>query len=174
MFTQNGRMKAQSPLFPWVNRKAVGEVKALIITLVILFTITMNVSAAAISAPVCNPDAFCAAISQPQPNWFAPQLVTSATTLVQSGPGANFDSYGELPAGFISRVTGISEDGDWWVIPLPSSITKDGKGWVKSTTVTTDNVQAMPDWLKNCDPLDYCGYILAHSPQYVPVRRASS
>jgi hypothetical protein len=38
-------------------------------------------------------------------------------------------------------ITGISSDGKWWVILLPTEIAKDGRGWVQASMTQTSKVE---------------------------------
>ena len=168
-------MKSHQPGISLVKFVAARAVKALMLGLAILVMMTSKVSAANTPAPACNvEDILCASPNPAQLNGSAPQLVISDATFVHTGPGSDYYSYGDLPAGYISQVVAISEDGNWWAIPLPVTTAPDGLGWVSSSAVTVKNVQAMPGWLEQCDPLTYCGYILSHSPQYIPIKYLSS
>lgn len=150
------------------------ELIPILLVLVFLGMTTMKVSATSIKAPACQPEMLCTSVIQGQLTSFSPQLVVSDTTLVHTGPGLDYLSYGYLPAGANSLVNGVSQDGNWWAIPLPTTIAPDGLGWVSATTITVENAQKLPDWLAHCDRMTYCGFVLAHSPQYVPVRQPSS
>ncbi len=163
------RMKTDLLGMSWLEGKIAPEIKVLLLTLVILGMITMKANAALNLAPNCKPETLCFSLDQAQLDWSTPQMKVSITTPVLAGPGISFSSYGELPEGFISKVIGISEDGNWWVIPLPSNIARDKKGWVDASMMIMQNVKPTPEWLKHCDLMTYCGYILSHSPQYVAI-----
>ncbi len=168
------QLKPERPGLLWLKNKATWAVIALLFLLVIASITSTPVSAAVNVTPNCQPEMLCTAINQGQLVWYSPQLVSVDTTLVQTGPGPDYFSYGDLPLGAISLVSGVSQDGNWWAIPLPTSITPDGLGWVNAKTVAVKNIQPMPGWLQHCDRITYCGYVLSHSPQYVPVMEPSS
>ena len=176
MFTKIMRMKTHQPGSSLAKSVTVRTVKVLtfVALAVVLTILPTRVSAATV--PACHVDiqTFCASIDQKQPAWFAAQMETSATALVHTGPGLDYFAYWQLPAGFASQIIGISQDGKWYAIPLPEAIAQDGTGWIPAAAVNAKNIQAMPVWLEHCDQMTYCGYILAHSPQYVPVMQASS
>jgi hypothetical protein len=102
-------------------------------------------------------------MAQPRPGTYDVQLQVVESTLVRSGPGENFYSYGELPAAFVSRVIGINQLGNWWVIPLPFSAAPDGMGWVDGASVSAGNVSMAPIDPPACQGLAYCDYLQAHS-----------
>lgn len=174
MFNQIQQLKARQPGLSLVNSMTPRTVTVLLLALAMLAALSFKVSAANIPLQACDVADFCAAISHAQPNSFVPQLVIADTTLVRTGPGTNYYSYDDVPVGTISPVKGISQDGKWWAIPLPISFAQDGTGWVPAAAASVKNVEAMPEWLQHCDTMTYCGYILAHSPQYVPVMQASA
>ena len=101
--------------------------------------------------------------SQPQPAALIPQLTLSQTALVHSGPGADYYSYGELPARYVSAVLASDADAAWWVIPLPVSVAPDGLGWVEASAVKASNVVVAAVDLPACGPLPECGYLIEHS-----------
>ena len=74
--------------------------------------------------------------------------VPTATTVeplnVRSGPGTAYYSYGIVPAGTTFEVTGISEDGQWWVVKVPTSVAANGQGWINGNYVETSNVENVP------------------------------
>jgi heat shock protein HslJ len=72
-------------------------------------------------------------------------IVTTTESLnILSGPGSQYPSYGQVPAGTVLEVAGKSPDGAWWVVKLPSSILANGQGWVSGRYVETENVEDVP------------------------------
>ena len=59
---------------------------------------------------------------------------------VRSGPGTDYPIYGVAPAGSVGEVIGVSEDGGWWVIKLPTTIAASGQGWVSAEFVQAENI----------------------------------
>ena len=55
---------------------------------------------------------------------------------VRSGPGSSYPSYGVVPAGTSGVVVDQTPDKSWVAIRLPTSVAKDGKGWVNGSVVT--------------------------------------
>jgi hypothetical protein len=116
-----------------------------------------------------NADHFLAAVQayQSQPGEFDPQVIMTGPTLVHSGPGKDFYSYGELPADFVSPMIGVSKLGDWWVIPLPLTIAPDELGWVEVATVTARNDELARVRLRGCRYFPYCQqYLRIYEPSY--------
>ena len=88
-----------------------------------------------LSAPPVPPDARPTA-----PGGGQPSVRALETIFVRSGPGQTYSSYGSVQAGTILAITGISTDGQWWVVALPTSIASDGRGWVPAGQTTTSKV----------------------------------
>ena len=150
--------------------------KRTVLTVLLLMMVLTAVPAVPVQADntqLCKEDSFCALIALAEPAWFMPQMETSEVTLVRTGPGLTYFGYGDLPAGYRSRIVGVSVDKKWWVIPLPRAIAKDGIGWVSAESTTAKNVQSMPDWLNPCAVTNYCDYVLSNSPQQIRVMRPS-
>lgn len=72
----------------------------------------------------------------------APSATATTNTLVRTGPGAEYEIIGVLLSGQSAKVTGVSPDGDWWVIDFPA--TASGQGWVPDVTVVTENTANVP------------------------------
>jgi hypothetical protein len=167
----------------------------------ILFGLFATIQGSVQAGSTCKPGVICELFDQAQPASYEPQLVVRLPTHAYTGPGFNYLNYGDLPIGISIPVRNISEDGNWWVIRLPTSVTANGLGWVSAADVTVKNVQVLsdwlkhcapmtycgyvlsqtqnqaqsvPDWLANCDPMTYCGYVLAHSPKYITVMTTPS
>jgi uncharacterized protein YgiM (DUF1202 family) len=63
---------------------------------------------------------------------------------VRSGPSTDYPSYGVAPAGSVAAVIGISADGGWWAITIPTNIAANGQGWVSAEFVQADNIGEPP------------------------------
>ena len=57
---------------------------------------------------------------------------------VRSGPGNQYPSYGVAPIGSSAEVLGVSPDGKWYVVAVPSDVASDGRGWVSASYVTLE------------------------------------
>jgi len=64
---------------------------------------------------------------------------------IRSGPTLEFPIYGIAPNGSRAEVLGVSEDGDWWAVRLPTSLASDGRGWVPKVYTTATNVAGVPE-----------------------------
>ena len=63
---------------------------------------------------------------------------------IRGGPSTDYPSYGIAPEGSVGEVIGVSTDGGWWVIKLPTSIATSGQGWVSAQYVQADNIGEPP------------------------------
>jgi len=72
--------------------------------------------------------------------------VTIEPVNVRSGPSSQYPSYGTIPKGSTVSVTGISQDGTWYMIAVPTDISPDGTGWISARYVTLSegNVPVQP------------------------------
>lgn len=80
----------------------------------------------------------------PPPPSGAPTATALEAINIRSGPGTNYPAYGVAPKGAKGEVSGVSEDGNWWVIKLPTSVVGEGQGWVSADWVTTSNTEGVP------------------------------
>ena len=69
----------------------------------------------------------------------APTAEAIDTINVRSGPGVDYPSYGLAKKGDKALILGVSADGAWWVIELPTYVAPDGRGWVSAEYVTATN-----------------------------------
>jgi uncharacterized protein YraI len=58
---------------------------------------------------------------------------------VRSGPGTQYPTYGVAPTSTTFPVIGISEDGIWFLVIVPTDISPDGVGWVNANYVDMSN-----------------------------------
>jgi uncharacterized protein YraI len=63
---------------------------------------------------------------------------------VRSGPGSCYVPYLIAPPGASGEITGVTEDGAWWQLRLPTEVAGTGVGWVSADYVTTTNTDGMP------------------------------
>ena len=71
-----------------------------------------------------------------------PAGIANYNTPIMSGPGTNYVFYGALLGGVTVQVTGVSQDGQWWVINVPPA--PNGQGWVSAAYLTTSGAEAVP------------------------------
>ena len=64
-----------------------------------------------------------------------PYVVTTDVVNVRSGPGNQYDSYGVVPLGTTFPALGLSEDGKWVAVTIPTNVAPDGVGWVNTAYV---------------------------------------
>jgi heat shock protein HslJ len=69
----------------------------------------------------------------------APTAEAIDTINVRSGPGVDYPSYGLAKKGDKALILGVSADGAWWVIELPTYVAPDGRGWVSAEYATATN-----------------------------------
>ncbi len=104
--------------------------------------------------PIITPPLLPTLISFPAPPSNAPQATMREPATLRSGPTLEFPIYGVAPTGSRAEVIGESEDGEWWVLRLPTSLASDGKGWVAKVYTSAVNVGGVteiktPDLPKN-------------------------
>lgn len=92
--------------------------------------------------PIFDPQAAAKARIPPTPAAGAPSIVAKVNVNIRAGPSREFAVLGSLDQGQIAEVIGVSEDGLWWVIKMPSA--NNGQGWVAAAYVTASNAQGVP------------------------------
>jgi uncharacterized protein YgiM (DUF1202 family) len=80
----------------------------------------------------------------PEPAPGAPTVTATTAVNIRSGPGTNYPSYGIAQPGAKGEAIGISEDGQWYVIKIPTTIVGDGMGWVSASYVIPENTGGLP------------------------------
>jgi len=83
-------------------------------------------------------------ISIPTPQPGAPSAETLDAVNVRSGPGTDYAIYGIAPKGMRFEIVGVSEDGGWWVIKIPTQYVGTGQGWVSDDFVKTSDTGGVP------------------------------
>ena len=69
--------------------------------------------------------------------------VTAVTNInIRSGPGTGYQILGKLAVGQTAVVNGISADGQWWYIDVPSPDVS--RGWVSTAYVKAENTTNVP------------------------------
>ncbi len=72
----------------------------------------------------------------------APNVPTGTSTVnlnVRSGPGVQFAILGTVPEGTVGEILGLSPDGAWYAVKVPTSLSGNGQAWVMGTYVTLSN-----------------------------------
>jgi len=96
------------------------------------------------SVPVIKTPDLPKKITPAAPGSGAPAATTIEPVNVRSGPGNAFPSYGTVPIGSTLAVVGVSTDGEYWVVNLPSEIAADNRGWVPARYCKTENTSNVP------------------------------
>jgi uncharacterized protein YraI len=78
--------------------------------------------------PVIQPPVPPPAVTPPPPSTDLPTATALEPLNVRAGPSNIFDSYGVVPKGTTGEIIGVSPDGGWWVIKIPTDIAEDGRG----------------------------------------------
>ena len=85
-------------------------------------------------------------VDLPAPDTGEPTAVVNAPDgiFIRSGPGTNYPDIGVAAFGDSGTITGVSEDGEWWVIEVPVGVSPDGQGWISATWVDASNTEGVP------------------------------
>jgi uncharacterized protein YraI len=78
----------------------------------------------------------------PTPGPGSPSVTSQINLNIRSGPGIGFEIIGLLLQGQSAGVLGVSQDGSWWAINIPSA--DKGRGWVSADYVTAENTDGVP------------------------------
>jgi uncharacterized protein YraI len=78
----------------------------------------------------------------PTPAPEAPSLTANYAVNIRAGPGVEYAVVAQLGQGQIAEVVGVSSDGLWIAINLPSQ--KNGRGWVAGAYVRLTNASDVP------------------------------
>ena len=74
----------------------------------------------------------------------AATVTTFTYVNVRSGPGTQFPIYFVAAPGSTGQAVGITEDGAWYAITLPTTVSGTGTGWVSATYVIPANTEGLP------------------------------
>jgi uncharacterized protein YraI len=94
--------------------------------------------------PVITPPPLPEQVTIATPPPTSATVTTVEPVNVRSGPGTDYPSYGVAPLGTTGEAIGVSADGNWWEVSLPTSLAPDGTGWISAFYLTTQNVQNVP------------------------------
>jgi len=71
--------------------------------------------------------------------------VTTVTFVnVRSGPSLDYEIYFVAPPGSVGQAIGISADGEWYAVMLPTTISATGTGWLSASYVIPTNTEGLP------------------------------
>lgn len=82
-------------------------------------------------------------VTVPTPLPETPKVTALEAINVRSGPGTNYPSYGVAPQGAQGQVIGVSPDGGWWVVKIPTNLVASGQGWVSGQYVQAENTDGV-------------------------------
>jgi uncharacterized protein YraI len=94
--------------------------------------------------PVITPAPLPEQVVIPTPSSTGAFVTTVEPVNIRSGPGTDYPIYGVAPLGTTAEAIGISADGNWWEVNLPTSLAPNGTGWLSGFYVTTQNTQNVP------------------------------
>lgn len=83
-------------------------------------------------------------INPPPPPSDAFVVQTTEPVNVRAGPSNDFPSYGKVPAGTPLEAQGISQDGIWVAVTIPTSFTPSGIGWVNASYLQPFDSASLP------------------------------
>jgi uncharacterized protein YraI/heat shock protein HslJ len=92
-------------------------------------------------------------VTPPKPGEGAPTATTFEPVNVRTGPGTQYPTHGTAPVGSVFEITGVSQDGEWWVVKVSVDISSTGNGWIAARyTETTGDTSTLP--VVETPPLD--------------------
>jgi heat shock protein HslJ/uncharacterized protein YraI len=107
--------------------------------------------------PVITPPLLPTTVNFPAPAPNAPQAVMREPATLRSGPTLEFPIFGVAVNGSRAELIGQSQDGEWWAIRVPTTLTSDGIAWVAkvyTSVINAGNVPTLrtPDLPRNITP----------------------
>jgi uncharacterized protein YraI len=110
------------------------------------------------SLPTITPPLLPRIVGFQTPPQSAAQVIMREPATLRSGPTLEFPVFGVAPTGSRAEVIGESEDGEWWVLRLPASLTSEESGWVPKVFTSASNIPnnlrviATPNLPRNITP----------------------
>lgn len=95
--------------------------------------------------PVVQPPDPPPTVLPPTPEAGAPSVTAKEAINVRSGPGTDYPSYGVAPKGMTLAATGVSPDGGWYQVQIPTQFAESGLGWVSAEWVQASNTENLPE-----------------------------
>ena len=83
-------------------------------------------------------------VTFPTPAPGVPTAVATTHLNVRSGPSVQYPIYGIAPPGSSAEIIGKSEDGEWWVVKIPTSLVGAGQGWVSAQYTKATDAENVP------------------------------
>jgi uncharacterized protein YraI len=96
------------------------------------------------NVPVVKAPAAQTPVTLPAPSSGVPTATATDYVNLRSGPGTNYTIYGVAAPGATSEVIGVSQDGSWWVVKVPTTIASSGQAWVSASYTVTSNTANVP------------------------------
>ena len=99
------------------------------------------------SVPIVTAPAPSTPVTITPPAAGVPTATATDYVNLRNGPGTNYAVLGVAAPGATSEVVGKSQDGQWWVVKVPTTLTSAGQAWVSASyTITSDtaNVPVVP------------------------------
>ena len=94
--------------------------------------------------PIVQPPPPPPDVIPPTPEIGSIVVQTTEPVNVRAGPGNEFPSYGKVPIGTPLQAVGISQDGNWVAVIIPTSIAPSGIGWVNSAYLQPFDPASLP------------------------------
>jgi len=70
-----------------------------------------------------------------------PAAIVLERGAVRNGPGIVYPSYGLTSTGAMVEVVGVTSDGEWYAIRLPTNFAPEGMGWIHKVFLKTQDVK---------------------------------
>lgn len=80
----------------------------------------------------------------PPPAEGAPSVTTVTWVNVRSGPGLYYPIYFVAPPGSTAEAVGITSDGEWYTIKVPTTMSGSGTAWISADYVIPQNTENLP------------------------------
>jgi len=72
-----------------------------------------------------------------------PAAIVLERGAVRMGPGIVYPSYGLTSTGAMVEVMGVTSDGEWYAIRLPTNFAPEGMGWIHKVYLKTQDVEGV-------------------------------
>jgi len=96
------------------------------------------------SVPVVKAPPSQTPVTLPPPATGAPTATATDYVNLRTGPGTNYPVLGVAAPGATSTILGKSQDGQWWVVTVPTTLTATGQAWVSASYVIVSNAANVP------------------------------
>jgi len=83
-------------------------------------------------------------IPAPPPEAQEPTVTTTDVLSVRNGPSNQCVSYGKVSNGVTAEAVGISADGVWYAVNVPTEYAPDGVGWLNANYLVTSDTENLP------------------------------